>query len=70
MTVPLVGWVTLWEEELDGVLGKGEGDDGDGAGPHDDALRPQTDEADEGAKGVQDVRVVPSRLQGGMRLQS
>ena len=47
---------------LDVVLGEGEGHDGDGAGPHDEALRPQTHEPDEGAQRVQDVGVVTAGL--------
>ena len=47
------------------VLGEGEGHDGDGAGPHDEALRPQTHEPDEGAQRVQDVGVVTA----GLRIQ-
>ena len=47
---------------VDVVLGEGEGHDGDGAGPHDEALRPQTHEPDEGAQRVQDVGVVTAGL--------
>ena len=47
---------------LDVVLGEGEGHDGDGAGPHDETLRPQTHEPDEGAQRVQDVGVVTAGL--------
>ena len=47
---------------LDVVLGEGEGHDGDGAGPHDEALRPQSHEPDEGAQRVQDVGVVTAGL--------
>ena len=47
---------------VDAVLGEGEGHDGDGAGPHDEALRPQTHEPDEGAQRVQDVGVVTAGL--------
>ena len=38
---PLIRRVALGEEELDGVLGKGERDNGRCARPHDDALSPQ-----------------------------
>ena len=58
----VVGRVALREEQLDGVLGEGEGHDGDGAGPHDEALRPQTHEPDEGAQRVQDIGVVTAGL--------
>ena len=57
--------LALWEDELDAVLGEGEGHDGDGAGPHYEALRPQPHEPDEGAQRVQDVGVVPARLEAG-----
>ena len=54
--------LALWEDELDAVLGEGEGHDGDGAGPHYEALRPQPHKPDEGAQRVQDVGVVSTRL--------
>lgn len=46
----LIRGLTLGEDELDTVLGEGEGHDGDGAGPHDQTLRPQSHEPDEGAQ--------------------
>jgi hypothetical protein len=58
----LVRRLTLREEELDGVLGEGERHNRHGAGPDDEALRPQPHEAHEGAERVQDVGVVSARL--------
>jgi hypothetical protein len=58
----LVRRLTLREEELDGVLGEGERHNRHGAGPDDEALRPQPHEAHEGAERVQDVGVVTARL--------
>jgi hypothetical protein len=58
----LVRRLTLREEQLDGVLGEGERHNRHGAGPDDEALRPQPHEAHEGAERVQDVGVVSARL--------
>ncbi len=54
--------IALREERLGRVGGKGEADNGNGAGPDNQALGPETDEADEWSEGVEDVGVVASGL--------
>ena len=54
--------IALREERLGRVGGKGEADDGNGAGPDYQALGPETNEADERSEGVEDVGVVTSGL--------
>ncbi len=54
--------IALWEERLGRIGGKGEADDSNGAGPDNQALGPETDEADERSEGVEDVGVVASGL--------
>jgi len=58
----LVRRLTLWEEELDGVLGKGERHNGHGAGAHYQALGPQAHKPHKRAQGVQNVGVITTRL--------
>ena len=56
----LIRRVALRKEWLRSISGKSQPNYGYRAGPNDQALGPQTDEAYEGPKGVQDVGVVPA----------
>jgi len=58
----LVGRVALGEERLEYVDAESEGDDGEGARPHDHALDPQTHERQERAERLHDVGVVRAGL--------
>ena len=66
----LLRGVALGEDELDAVLGEGEGHDGDGAGSHDQALRPQPHEPDERTQRVKNVGVVTPGLKQTLRLNN
>ena len=54
--------ITLRKERLASVRGKGQSHNSDGARPDYQTLRPKPDEAHKGAKSIQNVGVIASRL--------